>query len=109
MKARLCLTCVVTASNAAGDASATSNAVKIPIPKVPHCGIRAGQSIATAARLLGTEPPFRIGLNYWYLARKAGYTAVLKVRGTVVQELGIADNALTKTRKTQNVLMHSFY
>jgi hypothetical protein len=34
---------------------------------------------------------------------------VLKVRGTVVQELGIADNALTKTRRAQNVLMHSFY
>ena len=72
-------------------------------------GIRAGESIATASRVLGTEPPFHIGLNYWYLARKATYTAVLKVRGTVVQELGIADNALTKTRKTQSVLMHSFY
>ncbi|MGO9901032.1 MAG: FG-GAP repeat protein [Solirubrobacteraceae bacterium] len=189
-------TCVVTATNAAGSASATSNAVKIPIPKVPHCsaatgsmtgttigqvtlgmtqsrarylyrqhsnhgkqyedffcltpigvrvgyaspillknlpkqtqltlrgrvvwastsdpyysldGVRAGESIATAAQVLGAEPPFHIGLNYWYLARKAGYTAVLKVRGTAVQELGIADNSLTATRKTQNVLMHSFY
>jgi hypothetical protein len=37
------------------------------------------------------------------------YTGVLKVRGTVVQELGIADNARTTTRKTQHVLMHSFY
>jgi hypothetical protein len=72
-------------------------------------GIRAGESIATASRVLGTEPPFHIGLNYWYLARKATYTAVLKVRGGVVEELGIADNALTKTRKAQNVLMHSFY
>jgi hypothetical protein len=72
-------------------------------------GIRAGESIATASRVLGTEPPFHIGLTYWYLARKATYTAVLKVRGGVVEELGIADNALTKTRKAQNVLMHSFY
>jgi hypothetical protein len=190
------LTCVVTASNAGGQASAQSNAVKIPIPKVPRCpgatgsmtgttigqitlgmtlqrarylyrrhsnrgrqyqdffcltpigvrvgyaspilldilpkherakyqgrvvwastsnpyysldGVRPGESIQTASRALGTEPPFHIGLNYWYLARKASYTAVLNVRGTVVQELGIADNALTKTRKTQNVLMHSFY
>jgi hypothetical protein len=71
--------------------------------------IRAGESIVTAARALGTEPPVHIGLNYWYLARKGSYTAVLKVRGTVVQELGIADNALTKTRRTQNVLTHSFY
>ena len=72
-------------------------------------GIRPGESIQTASQVLGTEPPFHIGLNYWYLARKASYTAVLKVRGTVVQELGIADNALTKTRKAENVLMHSFY
>ena len=190
------LMCVVTASNAGRQASAQSNAVKIPIPKVPLCpgatgsmtgttigqialgmtrsrarylyrqhsnrgkqyqdffcltpigvrvgyaspilldglaqheraiyqgrvvwastsnpyysldGIRAGESITTASGVLGTEPPFHIGLNYWYLARKATYTAVLKVRGTVVQELGIADNALTKTRKTQSALMHSFY
>ncbi len=190
------LMCLVTASNAAGQASAQSNAVKIPIPKVRRCpgatgsmtgttigqiglgmtrsrarylyrqhsnrgtqfkdffcltpigvrvgyasptlldglpkherakyqgrvvwastsnpyysldGIRAGESIATASRVLGTEPPFHIGLNYWYLARKPGYTAVLKVRGTVVEELGIASNALTKTREAQNVLMHSFY
>jgi hypothetical protein len=190
------LTCVVTATNAAGQASATSNTVRIPIPTVPHCpgatgsmtgttighitlgmtrsrarylyrqhsnrgkqfedffcltpigvrvgyaspillnsiakhaqfavrgrvmwastsnsyyaldGVRAGESIVTAARVLGTEPPFHIGPNYWYLARKGSYTAVLKVRGTVVQELGIANNALTKTRKAQNVLMHSFY
>jgi hypothetical protein len=52
---------------------------------------------------------FRSSLNYWYLARKGNYTAVLKVRGTVVQELGIADNVLTKTRKARDVLMHSFY
>ena len=190
------LKCVVKASNAAGQASATSNAVTIPIPKVALCpgatgsmtgttigqitlgmtrsrarylyrqhsnrgkqyqdffcltpigvrvgyaspilldslakheratyqgrvvwastsnpyysldGIRAGESIATASRVLDIEPPFHIGLNYWYLARKASYTAVLKVRGNVVQELGIADNALTTTRPAQNVLMHSFY
>jgi hypothetical protein len=190
------LKCVVTAINAAGHASATSNAAKVPIPHVRHCpaatgtmtgtrigllklgmtraqarfvyrlhssrgfeykdffcltpegvragyatpkllkklskkqaeavkgrvvwastsdpyysldGIRAGESIATASRVLGTEPPFHIGLNYWYLARKATYTAVLKVRGTVVQELGIADNALTTSRGVQSVLMHSFY
>jgi hypothetical protein len=72
-------------------------------------GIRAGQSIATASLVLGTEPPFHIGLNYWYLARKTTYTAVLKVRGGVVEELGIADNALTTSRGLQSVLMHSFY
>jgi hypothetical protein len=72
-------------------------------------GVRAGESILTASKALGTSAPFHIGKNYWYLARKHGFTAVLKVRGVVVEELGIADNALTKTRKAQSVLMHSFY
>jgi len=72
-------------------------------------GIRPGESIATASRALGTEPPFHIGLNYWYLAHKATYTAVLKVRGGVVEELGIADNQLTTSRGLQSTLMHSFY
>jgi sugar lactone lactonase YvrE len=72
-------------------------------------GIRPGESITTAAAVLDTEPPFHVGLNYWYLARKPGYTAVLKVRDNVVQELGIATNALTATRAAQSVLMHSFY
>ena len=190
------LKCVVTASNAGGQASATSNAVKIPIPKVPLCpgatgsmtgtsigqitlgmtrsrarylyrhhsdrgkqyedffcltpigvrvgyaspillkalsrserakvtgtvvwasvsnpyysldGIRPGESIAAASRVLGTAAPFHIGLNYWYLARKPTYTAVLKVRGGVVEELGIADNQLTTSRGLQSVLMRSFY
>lgn len=189
-------TCVVTATNAAGSASASSSAVKIAIPKVVHCpgatgtmtgttigqitlgmtqararylyrqhsnrgrqyqdffcltpigvrvgytspvllktlskpeqaslrgkvvwastsnpyyaldGVRAGEAITVASNALGTESPIHVGLNYWYLARKPGYTAVLKVRGDVVEELGIATNALTATRKAQVVLMHSFY
>ena len=191
------LTCVVTAFNAAGQASATSNAVRVPIPHVPRCpgatgvmtgtsigqiklgmtraraeylyrrhsnrgkqyedffcltpigvrvgyatpklfriltkdeqrqlkrrvvwastsnpnyelhGVRPGESLTDASsQLKSIEPPFHIGPNYWYLARGARYTAVLKVRGGIVQELGIAENALTATRSAQNVLMHSFY
>jgi len=190
------LMCVVTASNTVGKASATSNAVKIPIDKVAHCpgatgsmtgttigqitlgmtrsrarymyrqhsdrgkqfedffcltpigvrvgyvsatllkhlsrraqtklkdtvvwastsnpyysldGVRPGESITTASAVLDTGAPLHIGLNYWYLARKPGYTAVLKVRGGVVEELGIADDALTGTRTLQSILMHSFY
>ena len=71
--------------------------------------IRPGESLAKASTQLHLEKPFHIGLNYWYLDRTSGYTAVLKVRGGVVEELGIATNALTETRKTQVVLMHSFY
>jgi hypothetical protein len=33
----------------------------------------------------------------------------LKVRHGTVEEIGIADNSLTKTRVTQRVLMNSFF
>jgi hypothetical protein len=71
-------------------------------------GVRVGESITTASALLHTEAPFHIGLNFWYLAREGGLTAVLKVRGNAVQEVGIADNKLTKSRAAQRHLMLSF-
>jgi hypothetical protein len=73
-------------------------------------GVRPGQSLKSASKKLGgTEKPFHIGHNDWYLARKGSFTAVLKVRHGEVQEIGIANNALTATRHTQSVLMHSFF
>jgi hypothetical protein len=71
-------------------------------------GVRVGESIGTASALLHTEAPFHIGLNFWYLAREGGLTAVLKVRGNAVQEVGIADNKLTLGRAAQRHLMLSF-
>jgi hypothetical protein len=190
------LTCAVTATNAAGAATATSAAVQIPIPVVPHCpgatgtlsattlglvklgstrkqehflyrhhsdrgkqfedffcltpigvrvgygspkllailsaperkallgrvvwtstsnpfysigGVRPGESIVTAAAALHTLPVLHIGRNDWYLAVEKSSTAVLKVRGGVVEEIGIATNELTKTAHDRNVLMHSFF
>jgi hypothetical protein len=190
------LTCVVTATNAGGSASATSKGVKIPIPFVPKCpgatgrlsggtlglivldasrsrehylyrhhsdrgkryedffcltpigvrvgygspkllkilsktlrkqllnrvvwastsnphysigGVRPGESIVTASAALHPLPVIHIGLNHWYLAVQKRSTAVLKVRGGVVEEIGIATNRLTKTAKDRSVLMHSFY
>ena len=72
-------------------------------------GVRPGESIAVASADLHTEPPFHIGLNYWYLARKTTSTAVLKVRDGVVEEIGIGDNVLTDGRKAQRIFMNSFY
>jgi hypothetical protein len=71
--------------------------------------VRAGESITAAAVTLHTEPPFHIGLNYWYLAVQKKSTVVLKVRHGVVEEIGIADNLLTANHADQNTLMHSFY
>jgi hypothetical protein len=72
-------------------------------------GIRPGDSLDDAAARLHVTSTFHIGLNYWYLGREANLTAVLKVRHGEVQELGIANNALTSTRRLQSILMHSFY
>jgi hypothetical protein len=182
------LTCAVTAGNAAGQGSAASNGVKIPIPHVSGCpgatgtmtgttigqivlgmtrtraeylyrrhsdrgvkyedffcltpiGVRVGYpspilmaSLAKRAQAsfrnrviwASTSNPYysldgvhvgerfdfprliHIGQNYWYLIREPGYTAVLKIRGGVVEELGIATNALTRTHKAQVLLMRFF-
>ncbi|HEY5431764.1 MAG TPA: hypothetical protein VIK04_21810, partial [Solirubrobacteraceae bacterium] len=71
--------------------------------------IAAGASLASARRVLGSGRRFHIGHNYWYLFRGHDYTVVLKVRHGVVEEVGIADNRLTATRRQQAALMHSFY
>jgi hypothetical protein len=47
-------------------------------------------------------------VNHWYLAPFGPATAVLKVRHGVVQEVGIAERRLTKTRAAQTILMGSF-
>jgi hypothetical protein len=78
----------------------------------PHYSIdsvRPGEAISTAAAVLHTLPPLHIGPNYWYLAVGRTATAVLKVRGAVVQEIGIAGHTLTKSAHDRSVLMHSFY
>jgi hypothetical protein len=53
--------------------------------------------------------PFQVGRNDWYVARIAGATAVLKVRHGVVEEIGIADLALTRTRAADRIFLRSFY
>ena len=71
-------------------------------------GIRPGATVAAAAARLKVGKPFAIGGNRWYLAPAGPVTAVLKVRGGVVQEIGIAGKQLTKTRTAQRTLLTSF-
>jgi hypothetical protein len=73
-------------------------------------GVRPGATVRAARRMirhLGT--PFEVGLNDWYLTRMSGATAVLKVRHGVVEEIGIADLALTRNRVADRIFLHSFY
>ena len=71
-------------------------------------GIRAGATVAAAGKKLKLEAPFHIGLNFWYLAPNGGSVAILKVRGGVVEELGIGDKVLLKGRKAQRAFLSSF-
>ena len=60
---------------------------------------RAGASILSAGHQLTLGTPIRIGLNTWYLAPDGAANVVLKVRGGIVQEIGIAASALTSARE----------
>jgi hypothetical protein len=71
-------------------------------------GVRAGAKISAPHKKLRTGKPFRIGANTWYLAPYGSATAVLKVRKGIVEEVGIANKQLTKTRTAQRALLGSF-
>jgi Pro-kumamolisin, activation domain/Putative Ig domain len=71
-------------------------------------GVRPGATVAAAGARLRLGAPFTIGANRWYLAPAGSVTAVLKVRGGVVQEIGIANKRLTKTRAAQRAFLTSF-
>jgi hypothetical protein len=72
-------------------------------------GIRPGATGTAAAHALKLSPVFVIGLNDWYLAADGTVTAVFKVRHGVVEEIGIADRALTDgSRARQRTFLTSF-
>ncbi len=71
-------------------------------------GVRPGAAITAAANRLKLGAPFAIGSNRWYLAPAGPATAVLKVRNGIVQEIGIANKQLTKSRSAQRTFLTSF-
>lgn len=71
-------------------------------------GVRVGQPVTAVARRLRLKRPLRVGLNTWYLAPGSLATGVLKVRHGVIQEIGIADTALTSTRPNAIRFLTSF-
>jgi hypothetical protein len=72
-------------------------------------GVRPGTTVKAARRRLTLAAPFRVGRNTWYLAPNGRSTAVLKVRRGVIEEIGIAAKALTRTRAADRVFLRSFY
>jgi hypothetical protein len=71
-------------------------------------GIRPGATLSAARHALRLGKKIVIGRNDWYLGPLSRATAVLKVRRGIVEEVGIADSRLTRTRRAQRTLMSSF-
>jgi hypothetical protein len=70
--------------------------------------VRPGATVATAGKRLKLIAPFRIGANDWYLGANGASTAILKVRGGIVEEIGIADKRLTGSRTADRTFLTSF-
>ena len=71
-------------------------------------GVRPGMRLALVAARLHAGRPFHIGLNWWYFAPGARASGLLKVRHGIVEEVGIADAALTHGRRAQRAFLESF-
>jgi hypothetical protein len=71
-------------------------------------GIHVHASLAKAQRRLQGGQLITVGANDWYLARFRNATAVFKVDGGHVSEVGIALARLTTSRAADRALMSSF-
>jgi hypothetical protein len=71
-------------------------------------GVRRGTRVRAAAGRLHAHRSFKVGVNRWYLVSARGVTDVLKVRGGVVQEIGIADRRLTASPRGDKRFLTSF-
>jgi DNA-binding beta-propeller fold protein YncE len=70
--------------------------------------ITAGTRVARARRHLAHARELRIGADTWYVLHDASTTRVLEVRGGTVEDVGIANHALTATPTEQRRLLSSF-
>jgi hypothetical protein len=72
-------------------------------------GVRPGARLTRKLqRRLHAGRQFHVGKNRWYLVAEPGSRGVLKVRGGVIQEIGIADARLTRNRAAARRFFRSF-
>jgi hypothetical protein len=71
-------------------------------------GVRPRTTLRGAARRLRLGRALRVGRNDWYLAPSGSATAILKVRHGIVQEIGIANRRLTRSRRADRTFVTSF-
>jgi hypothetical protein len=69
-------------------------------------GIAPHTPLSVAARV-GLSPRVHLGSNDWYFVRLGPVTGVLKVRGGIIQEVGIAMRDLTATPTAQRQFIRS--
>ena len=77
-----------------------------------HYALRGGRPGARLTRRLQRRlhagRPLHVGRDRWYLVGEPGSRGVLKVRGGVIGEIGIADARLTRNRATARRFFRSF-
>jgi hypothetical protein len=71
-------------------------------------GVKPGTKRSALPTKLHLGKPFHVGVNYWYFLPGKRATGVFKVRGGLVQEVGLASAALTQTRAQQRRFIRSF-
>jgi hypothetical protein len=74
----------------------------------PHyalAGIRPGATLEAAERALPNGITLEVAWNTWYFAPDGRVTAVVKTNGYKVEEIALAERALTKTERDRNTLV----
>jgi hypothetical protein len=96
----------------AGERSRVKNRIILALTANPYYaldGLRPGARMTSKViRRLHTGKAFHIGANYWFVAPGRRSVGVFKVRGGVIQEVGIADRRLTGGRQAQLRFLRSF-
>ena len=70
-------------------------------------GIAPGARLAAVAKRVRLGPGIRIGQNTWYLFHDGTGRGIVKERGGIIEEIGIANASLTRTRGAARRLLAS--
>jgi hypothetical protein len=71
-------------------------------------GVRPDTRLSRVAKKLHAGRPFSVGRNRWYLVPDGSGRGVLKVQHGVIEEVGIADAPLVRTRAAARRFFRGF-